>query len=1176
MKKEKDYPKPEIAFNQTRLNVGDETCDIYAYRETLPRMILFYTLTVCTLGFFNLFAYWWKNLMVAVAYEPVSHEDAEQMLIEDVHGTLTLKRVFTIRSEQENGTLNRPTKSGVPEKVTEIRYFTYRKIKYIWYAKEGEWLSPAELDSNAPFCLFKNNTNDIRGLSEQEVMSRRIVYGTNTLLLDLTPIFIILFKEVLGAFYLFQVCSVTLWFIDNYAYYATVIVLITTFSAGMSVYSARVQEKRVRAMVGESVMVKLRRDGKDIEVDASQIVPNDILLLPSHTFVLPCDCLLMNGTVIVNEAMLTGESVPVTKASLNEADECGPEVRLSSEHNRHTLFSGTTVLQTRNYRGQPVMARVLRTSFSTLKGQLVRSIMYPKPVDKDTTRDTFVFIAVLGAIAGVGFVYTIVQMIVRGESWGHIVVRSLDIITIVVPPALPAAMSVGIMNATRRLKNQRIFCTSPTTINTCGQINVCCFDKTGTLTEDGLDFNCLKAVRTNHDGKIMFTNECHDLDPVKLKEEDANLNIITAVASCHSLTRIDGQLHGDPLELILVEKSMWSIEEGVNSDEEGIDFDNVQPTVLRPPPEHAAFHPENHEYSVIKQHPFNSALQRMSVIVSTPSENSAHDMVIFTKGSPEMVASLCLPESLPENYMDVVDEYAQRGFRLIAVAAKAVHMNFAKALKTPRVQMESELEFLGLIVMENRLKDVTLGVINELSVANTRCVMVTGDNLLTAMSVARECGIIRPTKKAFLITHSKTEKDALGRAKLFMTESVSSSASDIDTTSEVKAFDKRAVKNANYQMAIAGPTYAIIHNEYPELVDRVSAMCDVYARMAPDQKAQMIVCLQALDLKVMMCGDGANDCAALKAGHAGISLSQAEASIAAPFTSNVPDIRCVPTVIREGRGALETSFAVSKFMAGYSLNEFLSVMLLYNEGTNISDGQFLYIDLGLITTVALFLGNTRAAKKLHPIPPLRRLAGPSFYFSVFGQMFIEIAAQTTAYLLILHQKWYIPNPDALDNTTTMIGTAVFYTSCMMYLGLAFVYSKGHPHRRSVFTNWQLCVCVAIFTAVNLFFMYSNIPWVMWLMGFVDIPSYKMRVVQLIIAVASIFLSIIYEHYFVQILVAVNLEKWLYTRRLRRNDPSIPLYDRLLVTIGGSPDWFVEEISISKNMNNRKETMESQL
>src|SRR5688572_3024168 len=101
-----------------------------------------------------------------------------------------------------------------------------------------------------------------------------------------------------------------------------------------------------------------------------------------------------------------------------------------------------------------------------------------------------------------------------------------------------------------------------------------------------------------------------------------------------------------------------------------------------------------------------------------------------------------------------------------------------------------------------------------------------------------------------------------------------------------------------------------------------------------------------------MCGDGANDCAALKvflsegiirkknylnsqAAHAGISLSEAEASIAAPFASKTPDIRCVPTVIREGRAALVTSFGVFKYMAGYSLTQFVTIMQLYWLNTNL-------------------------------------------------------------------------------------------------------------------------------------------------------------------------------------------------------------------------------------------------
>lgn len=72
----------------------------------------------------------------------------------------------------------------------------------------------------------------------------------------------------------------------------------------------------------------------------------------------------------------------------------------------------------------------------------------------------------------------------------------------------------------------------------------------------------------------------------------------------------------------------------------------------------------------------------------------------------------------------------------------------------------------------------------------------------------------------------------------------------------------------------------------------------VFARMGPEQKAQLVEQLQALGYGVGMCGDGANDCSALKAAHAGISLSEAEASVASPFTSKIPNISCVPTVIR--------------------------------------------------------------------------------------------------------------------------------------------------------------------------------------------------------------------------------------------------------------------------------------
>ncbi|CAG0906491.1 unnamed protein product, partial [Cyprideis torosa] len=180
-----------------------------------------------------------------------------------------------------------------------------------------------------------------------------------------------------------------------------------------------------------------------------------------------------------------GESVPVTKTPLP------PRPRGlsfdSDAHARHTLFCGTRVIQTRFYEGERVLALVVNTGYATAKGKLVRAIMFPHPVDFKFSTDAYRFILVLAAIAAVGFVYTVVTKYLRGVSPGDIALDSLDLLTIVVPPALPAAMTVGIVVAAQRLKDKKIFCISPRAINISGLINCVCFDKTGTLTEDGMD-----------------------------------------------------------------------------------------------------------------------------------------------------------------------------------------------------------------------------------------------------------------------------------------------------------------------------------------------------------------------------------------------------------------------------------------------------------------------------------------------------------------------------------------------------------------------------------------------------------------------------------------------------------------------------------------------------------------
>lgn len=122
-------------------------------------------------------------------------------------------------------------------------------------------------------------------------------------------------------------------------------------------------------------------------------------------------------------------------------------------------------------------AVVVRTGFHTSKGSLVRSILYPAPVDFEFERDSYKFIQVLAGIAAIGFIYTVTIKVSRGQPFSAIMMKALDLITVVVPPALPAAMTVGQMYAQSRLKNHHIYCISPRAINVAGSINCVCFDK---------------------------------------------------------------------------------------------------------------------------------------------------------------------------------------------------------------------------------------------------------------------------------------------------------------------------------------------------------------------------------------------------------------------------------------------------------------------------------------------------------------------------------------------------------------------------------------------------------------------------------------------------------------------------------------------------------------------------
>lgn len=260
-----------------------------------------------------------------------------------------------------------------------------------------------------------------------------------------------------------------------------------------------------------------------------------------------------------------------------------------------------------------------------------------------------------------------------------------------------------------------------------------------------------------------------------------------------------------------------------------------------------------------------------------------------------------------------------------------------------RQQAESELQFCGFIVFENKLKPATTGIIDELGRANIRRVMCTGDNILTAISVAKNCHLIGDGP-VFVPHFQGMSGDPCARLKWQTVDDYEHSyILDDDTLLPRQADPENGNAPANvtdFCMAVTGEVFRwVVDNSSEDYIHRMLVRGQVFARMSPDEKHELVEKLQSIDYTVGFCGDGANDCGALKAADVGISLSEAEASVAAPFTSRVFDITCVPQLIREGRAALVTSFSCFKYMSIYSAIQFTSVSFLYRYGSNLGDFQ---------------------------------------------------------------------------------------------------------------------------------------------------------------------------------------------------------------------------------------------
>ncbi|CAI9735449.1 cation-transporting ATPase 13A3-like isoform X2 [Octopus vulgaris] len=1113
-----------VLVNKIILNKNtDDQLECIGYKDNTCKKILFYLLVFFTLGFILLIFYWEPKYELLLKKSQCPLLEADAVLLKDSYNHVFVEKIKFMYFEKgccvdlyhgdpiypENITetdevaalVNQQYSKVDDHKEWSLRYFDYQYVRYIWDIRLQSFKRLEDLSTNI-YC--KSLLEDFHGLSKEVQTQKREIYGSNDIIIEVKSYWKLLIYEILNPFYIFQIASIILWAIDVYYYYAGCIFFISCMSISISLYETHKQSVTLHDMVTstrEKIRVR-RSDERFDEVDTNTLVPGDVIAIPAHGCVLQCDAVLITGTCIINESMLTGESVPVTKTQLSGHDN---EIYSPAIHKKYTLFAGTNVLQTRYYGQAKVLAVVVRTGFNTAKGELIRAILFPKPLGFKFYNDALKFLLFLCIVAICGMGYSTYTNMIHHLTISKIIIRALDIITIVVPPALPAAMTVGMVYAQNRLKKRAIFCISPPRINFCGKLDLICFDKTGTLTEDGLDLWAVIPTDHNQFQGLVY-------EPATMQPQNP---LTICMASCHSLTMIDGELSGDPLDLKMFLSLNWVL------DEPGKDttrFDSLMPTVVRPrstsitatastsdltttsaenndalfatsngsflhlgdsdsvviqepgsetrkfdsfsptvvkPCSSASFTNVDQtslEVGIVRQFTFTSSLQRMSVIVRTLGTNH---MDIYSKGAPEKIASLCNPDTIPADFSDTLHKYTVQGFRVLALSWKELDpkLTWHQAQRISREKVEHNLNFLGLLIMKNTLKPESAPVIKTLQAANIRSVMVTGDMILTAVSVARNCGMVKPKENVIIVNASPPEDGQEAQIHWEQSESVTD-----DSLSESDQEGYHSIRcesdSKRYHFAVSGKAFSVLKTYFPQLLNQVCERGTIFARMSPDQKAQLVEKFQELEYGTGFCGDGANDCEALKAAHAGISLSETEASVAAPFTSKNQNIECVVSVIKEGRAALVTSFGCFKYMALYSIIQFVSVLILYTFATNLADFQFLYIDLIITTSVAVLMGYTQSHNKLAVKKPAGSLIKLTNIFSILSQILVAICFQTSAFLYLQNQSWYKPvkkitSDDVVKCSET---TLVFLVSSFQYIFVAFAFSKGPPHRKLFYTN----------------------------------------------------------------------------------------------------------------------------
>jgi len=556
-----------------------------------------------------------------------------------------------------------------------------------------------------------------KGLSTEEVGNRLNSYGPNSLKepppRSIISMFIAQLKEVLVLILI--VAAVVSGALGEWAD-SIVILIIVVLNAALGVFQENKAEQALKALKEMTkALVKVLRNGKVSQVEVDNLVPGDVVLLDAGDSI-PADARLFESVSLrVNEAALTGESVPVEK-ELKVIQ--GEDVSIGDRKNM--VFRGTTVT------GGRAKVIVTGTGMNSELGKIAQMLQETPPDPTPLQRQLAALGKILGIAAGVIVAVVFATGLWRGEDVLEMFMTSIALAVAAIPEGLPSVVTIVLALGVTRMSRRNAIIRKLPAVETLGVATYICSDKTGTLTKNEMtviqiyqDGNIIKLTGTGYQPEGEFLDKKGDkLSPLA----DKNLELMLWGGVLNSDARVEKtekayEVIGDPTEGALV----------VAAGKAGLTKEDIDKKFPR-----------------LEEIPFDSARKMMTTFHKIDGKN-----ISFTKGAPDVLLSRCsemltkdgvkvLSKEVHGEILKVNSSIASQGQRVLALA----YRKWPEVPKKPNSDTaEDKLIFIGFFAILDPARDEVKDAVEISRRAGIKTVMITGDHQDTALAIAKELNI---------------------------------------------------------------------------------------------------------------------------------------------------------------------------------------------------------------------------------------------------------------------------------------------------------------------------------------------------------------------------------------------------------------------------------------------------